>query len=378
MKLFCKLPFSRISIDDDGNIWPACCPDWVEFPLGNIFSQRWDEIWMGENATKLREASFDGSLRYCKKDWCPNIIDAVSGLDNYHVIPLDRAPKNWEPVPPIHVNLNYDQTCNLKCPSCRPDFINLRGDKLKKVNTLQAYADQNILPQVETIALTGVGDPFNSPTFRKFLLEFDPKKYPTIKRIHLHTNGQLFDEKTYLQMKGLHSIELSTDISIDAASAAVYSKVRPPGKWDKLMRNLDFIKRLDNLVLLGISMVVQKQNHHELLDFTELGENLVYKNRPTFVEFKRMRHDPHLSNDLFNELSIDNASVQFNEVFQRQLVELEKKRLIHAKYGLQPEIRHNLQYYFKEPIGFPNLGLMKKGYLNASMVYNAVKAKWRL
>jgi MoaA/NifB/PqqE/SkfB family radical SAM enzyme len=376
MKLFCKLPFSRISIDDDGNIWPACCPDWVEFPLGNIFIQSWDEIWMGENASKLREASFDGSLRHCKKDWCPNIIDAVSGLDNYHVIPLEKAPNHWIPVPPIHVNLNYDQTCNLKCPSCRPDFINLRGEKLDKVIKLHHYAEQNILPQVDTIALTGVGDPFNSPTFRKFLTEFDSKKYPSIKRIHLHTNGLLFDEKTYLQMKGLHGIELSTDISIDAASARVYSKVRPPGKWEKLMRNLDFIKRLDNLVLLGISMVVQKQNHHELLDFAQLGENLVYKNRPTFVEFKRMRHDPHLTNDLFKELSVDTASKEIKDAFQRHLVALEEKRLIHAKFGLQPEIRHNLQYYFNEPIGFPHLGILKKGQLHASKVLNAVRSRW--
>jgi len=376
MELFCKLPFSRISLDDDGNIWPACCPDWVEFPMGNIFTQTWDEIWLGENAKKLRDSSFDGSLRHCKKDWCPNIIDALSGLENYHVIPMKKAPKQWNAVPPSHINLNYDQSCNLKCPSCRPDYIKLKGNKLEKVITLHQYAEQHILPQVETIALTGVGDPFISKAFRNFLLNFDKRKYPSIKKIHLHTNGQLFDEKTFMQMKGLHDIELSTDISIDAASAKVYSKVRPPGKWDKLLQNLDFIKKLDNLVLLGISMVVQKENHHELVPFSELGEKLVYRNRPTFVEFKRMRHDPHMSSEMYNEISIDHAPENIQENFQKQLIALERKRLLNAKYGIKPEIRHNLQFYFKEQINPPAIGVFKHSLLKAASVYRNFNQKW--
>lgn len=345
MKLFCKLPFSRISIDDDGNVWPACCPEWVAFPLGNVFKQTWEEIWMGENATKLRDSSFDGSLRYCKHDWCPNIMDAKSGIENYHVVPLEQAPKNWSGAPPIHVNMNYDQTCNLKCPSCRIDYIKLSGQQLDRVQRLHQYVEQNILPYAESIALTGVGDPFMSSVFRKFLMEFDTKKYPNIKTVHLHTNGQLFDEKTYLQMKGLHDIQLSTDISIDAASADVYAKVRPPGQWDKLMKNLHFIKRLDNLVLLGISMVVQRQNLHQLTEFVELGESVQVGIRETFVEFKRLRKAWHMSEQMYRELSIEAASSQKQSEFKRQLKIVERKRLSNAKILGRVDIRHNLQHY---------------------------------
>lgn len=345
MKLFCKLPFSRISIDDDGNVWPACCPEWVAFPLGNVFKQTWEEIWMGENATKLRDSSFDGSLRYCKHDWCPNIMDAKSGIENYHVVPLEQAPKNWNGAPPIHVNMNYDQTCNLKCPSCRIDYIKLSGQQLDRVQRLHQYVEQNILPYAESIALTGVGDPFMSSVFRKFLMEFDTKKYPNIKTVHLHTNGQLFDEKTYLQMKGLHDIQLSTDISIDAASADVYAKVRPPGQWDKLMKNLRFIKRLDNLVLLGISMVVQRQNLHQLTEFVELGESVQVGIRETFVEFKRLRKAWHMSEQMYRELSIEAASSQKQSEFKRQLKIVERKRLSNAKILGRVDIRHNLQHY---------------------------------
>ena len=51
--LFCRVPFTEISIDIFGQVWPGCCPDWVEFPFGNILEQPWEEIWNGENAINL-------------------------------------------------------------------------------------------------------------------------------------------------------------------------------------------------------------------------------------------------------------------------------------------------------------------------------------
>lgn len=352
-KLFCKLPFTRISIDDDGNVWPSCCPDWVAFPLGNVFEQSWDEIWYGDTATKFRDSMFDGSLRYCKRNWCPHVADAESGIKNYQVIPHSESPATWVPQPPVHVNLNYDMTCNLKCPSCRSDYIHYKGDKLNRLIKLHKYVEEQILPQVESIALTGVGDPFMSQVFREFLFNFDSKKYPNIKTVHLHTNGQLFDEKTYSQMKGLHDINLSTDISIDAASADVYDVVRPPGNWNKLMRNLEFIKKLDNLVLLGISMVVQQANYRQMMQFVELGESLVYRKRNTFVEFKRIRHDPHLTREQFQQIGIDEMPMNMKDEFINELYKIEKKRIWNAYNNIRPAINHNLQEYITKPVAAP-------------------------
>jgi len=350
MKLFCKLPFSRISIDDEGNIWPACCPDWVQFPLGNIFRQSYEDAWYGEMAQKFRDSMFDGSLKYCLHDWCPHIADARAGIKNYHVIPLEEAPKEWKKQAPVHLNMNYDQTCNLKCPSCRSDFIHLRGEKLEKVQRLQHYVETQILPQVESIALTGVGDPFMSKRFREFLIHFDSKKYPNIKTIHLHTNGQLFSEQMYNKMKGIHHLNISTDISIDAASAEVYGKVRPPGNWNTLMKNLQFIRKLDNLVLFGISMVVQQDNYGQMPDFIRLGESLTYKRRPTFVEFKRIRHDSHLTDEQFQKIGIDEMDAQRKGEFSEILKTVEKKRFLNAQLDRQPAIYHNLHDYITEPV----------------------------
>jgi len=345
MKLFCKLPFSRISIDDDGNIWPACCPYWVAFPLGNVFNQTWDEIWYGDAAKKFRDSMFDGSLKFCDWNWCPHIADAQAGIENYHVIPHENSPSEWKECPPIHVNLNYDLTCNLICPTCRNDYIHYQGDQLKKVQYIQEYAEKQILPTVESIALTGSGDPFMSRVLRNFLINFDSKKYPNIKSIHFHTNGQLFDEKMYNKMKGIHHLKLSTDISIDAATSGVYGKMRPPGKWERLMKNLQFIKGLDNLVLLGISMVVQQENYKEMLPFVELGESLVHNNRETFVEFKRLSHWPHLSDQQYKKMGLDEIDPSMKKDFLEILHLVERKKMYNAKNKIWPAIHHNLQEY---------------------------------
>jgi len=52
--LFCRLPFTEVCIDEAGDVWPNCCPDWVEFPLGNLLEQSWAEVWNGERARSLR------------------------------------------------------------------------------------------------------------------------------------------------------------------------------------------------------------------------------------------------------------------------------------------------------------------------------------
>jgi MoaA/NifB/PqqE/SkfB family radical SAM enzyme len=344
MLLFCKLPFESISIDDDGNVWPSCCPDWVDFSFGNVLKDSWEEIWEGEKATLFRSSCLDGSLRFCDKNWCPHIADAQDGVDNYHVVPYLAHHSETKVQPPKHVNLNYDFTCNLKCPSCRPGLIHIKGDEFDKIQKLHQFVELNILPIVESVSLTGVGDPFMSKIFRNFLFEFDSLKYPKLKKIHFHTNGILFDEELFNKMKGIHSLDISMDISIDAASEKVYQKVRPPGNWNTLMKNLDYIKTIDNISEVGISMVVQQENYHEMHEFIELGAKQIVANRNVYVEFKRLRHWIYtISLSQYKIIGLEFLSPSKKIDFIEVIESVDKRRKEHETYHLLPQIRHNLQ-----------------------------------
>jgi len=67
----------------------------------------------------------------------------------------------------------------------------------------------------------------------------------------------------------------SAEISIDAASPETYAINRRGGAFDTLLENLAFVAELRRdgpLRSLKISMVVQENNVHEMVDFVRLGQ----------------------------------------------------------------------------------------------------------
>ena len=71
-------------------------------------------------------------------------------------------------------------------------------------------------------------------------------------------------------MPNIHSLVKSAEISIDAATKYTYETNRRGGKWGKLIENLEWIQTLG--INTKISMVVQKNNYHEMPEFVKLGE----------------------------------------------------------------------------------------------------------
>jgi MoaA/NifB/PqqE/SkfB family radical SAM enzyme len=361
---FCRLPFTEITIDPAGDVYPACCPDWVAFPMGNLLPQAWEEVWNGERAQAFRASAYDGTLRYCDRNWCPHLSDVSAGLKSDVVLPLEDLERGLERYSrplrkavrkkqtrleegPVHAVLNYDPSCNLQCPSCRNEVRQATGEERERILRIHKTVTTGILPRVRSISLTGVGDPFGGRIFREFLEQYDSRRFPKIESIHFNTNGQLFSPQMYARMPGLHGLRLSTDISIDATTPEVYEKLRWPGRWDRLMENLQFLRTLRNLHCLGISMVVQHENYQQMLDFIRLGESLVHRNRYTFVEFKRIRQWGHVPEETFRQTSMANLSASEKEEFLRLLRSVEQQRIHNAGKGLFPVIRHNLQEYLQ-------------------------------
>jgi MoaA/NifB/PqqE/SkfB family radical SAM enzyme len=66
-------------------------------------------------------------------------------------------------------------------------------------------------------------------------------------------------------------------ISIDAARAETYERLRRPGKWNVLMENLELMARMraeGRIRHLRINFVVQADNFRELPEFITLGNRL--------------------------------------------------------------------------------------------------------
>ncbi len=349
-KLFCALPFTAINIMENGDVYPDCCSDWVEFPLGNLFAQSWSEVWNGQNARRLRRSMQRGDLRHCDRHWCPHIQNALGGIDDPNVVP--RGARRHLDLPadarsgsvemsegPVRVGLHYDDSCNLACPTCRAGVHMVNGEALERMGRLHAVVAAEVLPHARSFSLTGTGDPFASAFLRAFLEGFDRAQYPKLERVHLHTNATMWSRGLWARMPALHEIEVTTDVSVDAACAATYEVVRRPARWDRLQENLEFIVTIPNLSALGVSMTVSQLNVAELVAFHDWARVLAERcpEKFVFVEYKRVRRRGHHTDDQWRSLGLEHLDDPTTKLLLAQLRELEGRR----PRG-RPEIRSNL------------------------------------
>ena len=260
----CNLPFKVVSIDHDGNCMLCTCDGWLPISVCNIMDiDSFDKIWQTPRAIALQQDVSSKKFTYCSVDSC-NIKKQDVVFENYYI------------------NLNYDESCNLACPTCRPKAINITSgaqyeQKLKMSKHISKLISQ--FDKVCTINMSGNGDPFASLIYRKFLMTVNPNAK---HRYRLLTNGLLL-KKLLSKTKIYNNIDV-IDISIDAGDQQTYERVRKGGSWSALMENLDYLKSLDLDVLIRLNMVVQVENFHSIKHFDKLLQKYNWNGRISRLE----------------------------------------------------------------------------------------------
>jgi MoaA/NifB/PqqE/SkfB family radical SAM enzyme len=123
--------------------------------------------------------------------------------------------------------------------------------------------------------ISGTADAFASASYRNYLKNFKPEKYPKLKKIHLHTNGSLWTKEMWESMDTIHPYVKTCEISIDAATKETYEeKTRIGGKWDVLIQNLKYIATIHTIDNIRLSFVVQESNFREMEQFYDLIRNI--------------------------------------------------------------------------------------------------------
>lgn len=285
----CGVPFNSLEIHN--NTYFVCCPSWLpksisadEYPI--------NKIWNSEPLVDIRKSVLDGSFAYCDKKMCPWLSKLVEtgeldkgspifkkqntptefyeNIQTNNPILKENAPEN--------IIMNFDRTCNYKCPSCRVDMIVENSEGIKRVEKTIEEIDEFYSYNIRTIYITGSGDPFVSVGFRNYLRNFNPKKYPKLYRIHLHTNASMWSKEMWESMPNIHKFVRSCEISIDAGTKETYeNKTRLGGNWDNLLNNLKFISTIPNL-RKKLSFVVQDTNYMEMVEFAN-KMNEIFKNK---------------------------------------------------------------------------------------------------
>ena len=261
IKNVCPRPFDTILIDKNGSCYACECTSWLPQSIGNLQLQSLGKIINSKMHKHLQESITDRTYRYCNEHQCSYIKSNTV---------LHGQPERIQ-----HLRLAIDDSCNLRCPSCRKGLIFYKeGSQYKKRIRLADKINDwlhtyNYPIQVH---IGSDGDPFASHVYRHFM-EHTPVR-DNIKYSIL-TNGLMFKD-FHTQIP--HIIENLNElgVSIDGATKETYEKLRLGGKWDSINRNLECIAELkeQHNFKFELHMVVQKDNWQEIPAIIELGERL--------------------------------------------------------------------------------------------------------
>ncbi|TPV95174.1 MAG: hypothetical protein B7733_11350 [Myxococcales bacterium FL481] len=274
----CPRPFEEFQIDHNGDVY-ICCPSYLNLPVGNVRRESYHEILNSEMARNIRQSILNGTFKYCNRSTCPSIRH--DGLEREQAIEdeelRDLVTTRSDRVHRVkHVALSMDSTCNLWCPSCRQEKI---VEKSATVEWKVRSIDEVVLPllrDADSVMMNGYGDVFMSQICQRVLSRINSREYPRLK-IHLLTNGVLFDRRNWQRYPNIHDMVSTVRVSVDAATERTYRSVRRGGDFHKLHDNLRFLavlRREGSIERFGLAFVYQEENFTEMAEFAKQGLEL--------------------------------------------------------------------------------------------------------
>ena len=340
-KLICTTPFGYTEVFDDKQF--LCCPGWLKediYETNNI-----KDNFNSKKSQEIRKSILDGSYKYCNENQCPHLtaLKQDKFIDGRFVIKNKNSIEKYKPISKVGiVNFCFDRSCNLQCPSCRNELINYLGKDRNSVDEKLKQVNEEVSQTIKKLYLSGSADPFYSKSFRQFLINFDPKKYPMMEGIHIHTNGILWTEQLWERMNSIHPYVKSCEISIDAATKDTYeNKTRIGGKWETLLQQLDFIINIPTIDKYIFSFVVQDSNYKEMYDFYDLISSLNWKfDKKINIFFNHITNWGTYSESQYLSKDISNPNHELHDDF---LIELNK---IHN----QKNVLHNFNHLLENKI----------------------------
>ena len=260
----CPRPYDTVLVDKQGSCYACECQSWLPQSIGNLQVKTLSEILEhSEVRRRLQSTIEDGSYRYCNNRQCSWLLSDDHRYFRKEV-PSPRISK---------VRLAIDDSCNLRCPSCRRSMIFHKegsafdlgvrlADRINDWLRVQDHAVQ--------VHMGSDGDPFASHVYRHFM-EHTPER-DNIKYSVL-TNGLMFKEfhgRVPNVIRNLNEL----GVSIDGATKGTYEKLRLGGRWDKMLEALECMaeQKKKHGFDFKLHFVVQRDNYHEMGDIIDLGK----------------------------------------------------------------------------------------------------------
>lgn len=266
LKPYCGLPFFSLRLTSEGLVY-LCCFQKGDKPVGNLLEQSLDEIWTSELVESVRHDILKGKLHsLCKSaGGCPfRTSESHPPAEQ----PAEmRLLKLEIGLPNSHCNIGGHRP-NAEQPACLMCERSLEGYRFEE-NRLKT-----ILPKIkpwissiDTIHVQGVAEPFWHDAIFDVLEQIDYSSQIERARLTTCTNGILLTSEKRKRFFA-SSKKSSLAISIDAATASTYKKIRRLDAFERVCENAIAFGRERNPELNQF----QLQHNINLLNLHEVGE----------------------------------------------------------------------------------------------------------
>ena len=267
--LRCHTMLNHAEILGEGNMI-CCCSAFISNGLGKVTDeQSISDIWASVQHKIMCLSNENRTYTFCKKNMCPFFIgkrsdNKVDLLETYQRM----APK------PKTVALGHDTSCNLYCTTCRDSICIEKGNQLEKKLRLSEAVNRKVIPDCEFLIMAGDGEVFLSKVYESIYFSESMKK---IKFLRFLTNGMLFNERKWIEIRKHTDARIMLTVSIDAATKESYETIRRGGNFDVLKKNMEYaaqLRKTGELSYLRFNFVVQKMNYKEMPRFVQWGLDL--------------------------------------------------------------------------------------------------------
>lgn len=289
----CDYTKKALSIKAHGNVM-ACCSS-VGLSMGNSLYTSIEEILRGIQAQLIclsinnRTYSFCGDMCFMfrEKKYCLEDEDDIKNNPRCNI--------SLREIKDFNVQLGYDRSCNLACPSCRDHRIIKPEDSKEIVEMIHDEVKRMCLKKPRNMRI-GNGELFFSPYYKDIIFN----QYVS-DEIALISNGMLFTPENWSFLEKRYK-KISLEVSIDAIHPDTYKKLRG-GDLKKLHKNMEFasfLRRDGRLKKLSISFVIQVENYREMIGFVKYGKSI----NADFIHFMKLNSWGHIPEDKFIQMDV--------------------------------------------------------------------------
>ncbi len=296
---FCTRPFTMIETTTSEEFY-RCCPSYLPRSIGTFDTAKkkgLESVLKSPAAQALKDSILDGSFRHCSRLYCPFIGARTLPSREEGLKEIETTG-----IFPSQVFFSHDLSCNLSCPSCRPEKVVAAKSEQERFDSLADDILVLLIAHGEKVSICGSGDPFASIHFRNLLIQYCQNAPEKKRKLALQTNGVLCDAKAWASI-GLYGHVTRVSVSADAATPETYAIVRRGGNFGRMRENMEFLaglRRQGEIDTLGLCFVVQVQNFKEMPAFAQWGKTLGVDE----VLFTRLRNWGTFSADSYKSQNI--------------------------------------------------------------------------